>query len=95
MSDIEEYLIDWLELYPHFCFHLKKTPKEISDERIFKEYFTFERWKEGFWRYKTNKLLDFKYSKLEGIPIKSGYIEFEYSLFHMIPFNIKTKYYEY
>jgi hypothetical protein len=79
------YLKDYLELWPHFCWHNDKTPKQVMDRVLFKKEFTFERWKEGFWTYKTNT--NFKHTLSDVSTTKRVAISF--NQYRFIPFNIK------
>ena len=60
--------------------------------RIFKDEFTFERWKQGFHDYQQNikfttKLTD----ELEGVKINDVSIKLNYNMFHFVPFNIRKE----
>ena len=90
MEDYNKYLKEWCDLYIHFCWHKSKTPKEISDEVLFKKEFTFERWKQGFHTYTSNKSMDYKFNNcLHNVTLKDSYIGLEYNLYRNVPFNIK------
>jgi hypothetical protein len=90
MEDYSEYLKDWCDLYIHFCWHKSKTPREITDEVLFKKEFTYERWKQGFSRYKTSKVVNYKINnELSSVNLKNFDCNVEYSLYRFVPFNIK------
>lgn len=79
------YLKDYLDLWVHFCAHIKGTPKQITDEVLFKQEFTFEKWKQGYWDYKTNR--SFTHS-LGGIEFDRN-VSVTYNIYRFIPFNIR------
>ena len=90
MEDYNKYLKYWCDLYIHFCWHKSKTPKEITDKVLFKKEFTYERWKQGFHTYTSNKSMLYKFGNtLEGVELKENYIRLTYNLYKNVPFNIK------
>lgn len=42
-DDLKNYLRDWIELYQNFCLD-SNSLKGMSDRRIFKTHFTYEKW---------------------------------------------------
>jgi hypothetical protein len=86
----KEYLKDWVELYPYFCWHKGENTKAITDEVLFKKEFTFERWKQGFHEYNTMTNLGYKLTdELHGVKKKNLSCRLRYNIFRFIPFNIK------
>lgn len=82
------YLRDWSELYIHFCWHKNETPKQTCDRSIFKNKFTFERWKQGFSNYTKNE----KYvPKTEDTELLDLNVRITYNMFHFVPFNIRKQ----
>ena len=93
MDESEQYMLylkDYLDLWPHFCWHKDKSPKQIYDKVLFKQEFTFERWKEGYWEFVANKSLHYTQNDdLDGIALKKLYTRLTYNSYRFIPFNIK------
>ena len=79
----KKYLKDWAEVYVHFCWHKNETPKLAWDRNIFKEHFTFERWKkDGFTKVNTNTTATLKNGQEISVRKK-------YKIFHFVDFDIK------
>lgn len=90
MEDYSNFFKQWCELYVHFCWHKKETPKQITDEVLFKKEFTYERWKNGYWVYNNNKLINYTINnELNSVKLKSLSVRLEYNLYRDVPFNIK------
>lgn len=85
----KQYQKDWCELYIHFCFHKNETPKQCWDRNIFKQHFTFEKWKKGYTQVSTNISSNFNGKEIEGIPLIDKTIRITYNIFHFVPFNIR------
>lgn len=82
----KQYMKDWADMYVEFCIKSNNG----WDKIIFKEYFTFEKWKKGFTECNTSmsgKLVMNKNG--ESFPDYNGYIRVKYNIFHFKPFNIR------
>jgi hypothetical protein len=85
MNNYNDFLKDYVELWPSFCWHLDKTPKQITDRVLFKKEFTYERWKEGYHTYYNNTTF---IHTLDSITTKKT-VRISYNIYRFVPFNIK------
>jgi hypothetical protein len=86
------YLKDYLELWPHFCWHNDNNPKVITDRVLFKEEFTFENWKKGKWKWNYTDNYQTLYricDNIDGIKLKDNYLRITWNQYRFKPFNIR------
>jgi len=86
------YLKDYLELWPHFCWHNDNNTKVITDRVLFKKEFTFENWKKGKWKcnYTNNYPMLYSISdSIDSVKLKDHYLRITWDQYRYKPFNIR------
>jgi hypothetical protein len=85
MNDFSDFLKDYIELWPSFCWHLDQNSKQITDRVLFKKEFTYERWKKGYDTYYNNTTFT---HTLCDVTTKRT-VRISYKIYRFVPFNIK------